>query len=415
MWIIPSNHPLYSAYAQECVASKEELSVLCNDYIKMTVVAEKEPFNKYTIQSPLPLMWRSKPLSLKIWSGKWSRVYWLQHLFGRTLKLSQQNLFTERYTDSLEDIRASHSLLPASEKEQKTPGISGPIYSESLMQLDLFGASSKTSQGTLPLATEKSDLNYKALAIKLKREYSQRKKLAHHIRESDSSSWQWPTITTSDGGSNSNSKAVTERGHGKNLIGEVRKWTTPVATDSNRETKYQQGGTALSMQVKEYWPTPTTQENAHDPEKLKARAKRLKERNNGKNGTNHSGNGCGPNLATKVNEFWPTPLGRDHKAPHGENSEKFHKRKENKRGVNLPEFLQRQWPTPTFAGNNQGSIEEWGGSGNKFRGLPDQEKSKPRENRLVLNPAWVMLLMGTTIEKTFFAWRETQSYLNQQK
>lgn len=68
----------------------------------------------------------------------------------------------------------------------------------------------------------------------------------------------WPTITASTGGSNNNSKAVKERGHGTNLQGAV-KWTTPVATDQNRNTKYQQGGTPLSMQAKN-WPTPATRD-----------------------------------------------------------------------------------------------------------------------------------------------------------
>jgi hypothetical protein len=39
-----------------------------------------------------------------------------------------------------------------------------------------------------------------------------------------------------------------------------QKWTTPVATDQNRSTKYQQGGTALSLQVKKY-PTPTANDH----------------------------------------------------------------------------------------------------------------------------------------------------------
>lgn len=41
---------------------------------------------------------------------------------------------------------------------------------------------------------------------------------------------------------------------------------------------------------------------------------------------------------------------------------------------------------------------------------PLQDNLNTHGKRPVLNPAWVMLLMGTTLEKTFFAWREMPLY-----
>jgi hypothetical protein len=405
MWIIPSSHPLYSAFAQECVASKEEL---------------KE------ISGPLDqsLMWKSSRLSLKTWSGKWKRVFWLQHLFGRMLKPSHQNSFTEKYTASLADIHVSPSVTQDLEEELKTQDISGPTFSGSLLQLDLFGVSSKTSPDISPSDLEKLDLNFRAWVTKLKREYSQRKKQALRIRENASSSSQWKTPQMSDG---EGGVMYEKTGDGHFKLRDQIHWTTPVATDSNRETKYQQGGTALSLQVKENWPTPTTMENEQDPEKFKARAKRLKERNNGKNGTKRSGNGAGTNLATKVQEElnWPTPNTMDSLPPKSEqalkNEQEF--RPGRQMVSNLRDaVINPPWPTPR-ARDHMGMTQR--GLHKPEDALPNmvqstdgqlhQDSLSTRGSRHVLNPAWVMCLMGTTLEKTFFAWQEMELSNKQRK
>jgi hypothetical protein len=93
MWIIPSNHPLYSAFAPAVVCSKEDLNEL-SDLL------------------PSRLMWRSKPFAYTTWLLRWNRVWWVQHLFGRTLKPSHHQLFTEKYTASLADIPASLLASP---------------------------------------------------------------------------------------------------------------------------------------------------------------------------------------------------------------------------------------------------------------------------------------------------------------
>jgi hypothetical protein len=41
------------------------------------------------------LLARSKPMRPRIWSQKWKRDCWMQHLFGRTVKLSQSKAFAD--------------------------------------------------------------------------------------------------------------------------------------------------------------------------------------------------------------------------------------------------------------------------------------------------------------------------------
>lgn len=177
-----------------------------------------------------------------------------------------------------------------------------------LEQLDLFGASSRTSPDTLPLATEKSDLNYKALATKLSREYLVRKRLAHHTRGKDSSSLPWSTPRV---GGQEGYKTRLERGKDMGLQGQVEYYT------------------------EKNWPTP---------------------RNSEWKGT----------------------------GPKGSKSQ-IH--------MNERDYLCAR-------------VEETDGQ-------PDPEKNNTNGKRHELNPAWVLQLMGTTIEKTFFAWREMES-LNKQ-
>lgn len=79
--------------------------------------------------------------------------------------------------------------------------------------------------------------------------------------------------------------------------------------------------------------------------------------------------------------LWPTPTSRDHKDTG------------NCENVPVNYLLGRMvklYPTPNAVTNhNNGRLDEWGGSGNPFRGTP--------EGRGSLNPAWVEWLMGFPI------------------
>jgi len=100
MWIIPSNHPLYSACAPDLVDSKEDLSELSE---------ELEQF----------VTWKTKRLPLKTWCAKWSKVLWIQHLFGRMLKPSHGNYLLEKYISSLGDIHANQQAMPVKSSEKQ--------------------------------------------------------------------------------------------------------------------------------------------------------------------------------------------------------------------------------------------------------------------------------------------------------
>lgn len=179
MWILPRNHKLSSAYAPEAWGLKEELNA--------------RQGKNFT----LPLMWRSKPLSLKTWSSKWREVLWLRHLFGRMLKPSLTEDFTKKYTASLPVIHASRSASRGKSEAQKINGTFGLIYLKSLKQLNLFGAFSKTSLGILTLDSTKWQDAFKNWAIQLKQDCLQRKKLARPRPGSGCSSthnWATPTV-----------------------------------------------------------------------------------------------------------------------------------------------------------------------------------------------------------------------------
>lgn len=352
MWIIPTNHPKYSAYAAACVDSKEASRALLEN-------------------SMLLLMWKSKPLSFKTLPRLWSRVYWIPRLFGRILKPSRQKRFTESYTASLADIPANHSALPENNKETKTLDTFGRIYSELSKQQTLFGASSKTLKDTCNWDMTKFTEAFEIWVTRLRATYLQRQKLAHHTKEQDflfsqSEPQNWGTPNTMDMLPERSEEGMekimngarkgrtwpsnlreqvnwktpttqeTEGGIMKELTGDAKyklrdqvNWTTPVATDNNRSTQYQQGGTALSLQVKK----------------------------------------------------WPTPASRDYK---GSNGDTHFQEKERPHLDQLPNAVLINGHLDPDSTNNHG----------KPHGL--------------LNPAWVAQLMGTTLEKTFFACTETE-------
>lgn len=261
-------------------------------------------------------MWRSKPLSLKIWSRKWNAVYWIRLLFGRTLKHCHVNHFEESLTSYLQDIHASHFQTQEKDEVSKTRDIYTPTLKG---QLTLFGHESvfsKMSGDTSAVVSLKSSSRWKDWVTQCVGEYSARRKQAQAIREKEFLFSQWKTPTTEDS---------SDREFARNSRGEPK----------------------LSAQAK--WPTATS---------------------NMMTGAGTQGRKGGMNLQTAVN-----------------------------------------WPTPTFGGNNSGSLQEWGGAKNPLRN-PDnfntngnmQELSKGR-----LNPLWVCQLMGTTFEKTFFVHLEIPS------
>lgn len=179
MWVIPSNHRLYSVFAQDFLDLKEDL---------------KEQSDQLESQ----LMWRSKPSLLQIWSQRWKKVFWIPHLFGRTLKRSMQESFETKLMELLEDIHVPHSVL--SEKSQGR-GTKVTYGHTSTGILELFGQGSaglKTSSTTLISDTSKSKQSWKNMVTQLRKEYTLRLKRALPTHANDYLSSLWTTPAARD-------------------------------------------------------------------------------------------------------------------------------------------------------------------------------------------------------------------------
>lgn len=324
MWIIPKNHPLYSVFAPEYVGSKEELKELSGH-----------------LESRL--MWKSKPSPVGTWLLRWNRVFWIQLLFGRMLKPSHHNIFEAKYMESLADIHANPSATQETVKVKKIHATSGRSSNSRYLQLDLFGASLKMSQGILPSDSNPLDVAWKKWVTGLRREYIQRKKLVR-------------------------------------------------LTDENG---------CLSSQ----WPTPTTRMQEEEIEKFQIRQRRLKDRHKGK-----TGNGCGPSLPVAV-KMWSTPRAS---ANENRQTKQSPSQMTGSHGRNLasdvmisslwlPESA-RDWRDSGYESAAQNRNSPCLPAAVVIYGLQEETNSntigRPREH---LNPAWVAQLMGTTLERIFFA------------
>ncbi len=228
MWILPRNYPLSSHFAQDMVASKEDLSLR-------------------GLNIEQSLMSRSKPTQLRTWQTRWKEGSYYQHLFGRILKPCQYNLFETKLTSLLAAIHVNPLAQQESDLEKKTQDTCGLTSGDTLNQLDLFDASLKTSKDTSVLDSEKSLATWKALVIKSRGEYSQRVKLALLTREKESTSWPTATVFDVTGGS-----YPTELVKGQ--------WRSKHSKDPNSPWYGAKLRDAVETAEKMNWPTPSTRD-----------------------------------------------------------------------------------------------------------------------------------------------------------
>lgn len=427
MWILPSNHPLYSAFVPESSDLNEESK-------EFWAMCERS------------LMWRSKPSLWRTWFNRWSKVYWIQHLFTRILKPSTHNRFVTRYTASLPDIRASHSASPASKKDMMIQDTFSRIYSTLLTQYDLFGASLKTSGDTSHWDMTKFTEAFEILVIQLSAEYSRRLKLARHIIENDSSSlpYGWKTPQSSDCGAPSSKRQSRETSTAYQLREQAR-WTTPQVMDMmapktekaiQKEKEMQRPGRSQLSNLRDQvipesqnlWATPRSgKTTSEDPESWNLR--------------NEAGKVSTPPLEMMAKK-WATPKAQNANSPgqHGQG------------GEDLQTMVQQKWPTPVASPNANrttknasshgkthgptlaGTVKSWmtpnsrdwkdtgQTQGNRnspnlgtLAGQHHPEQINIPGKRLVLSPLWVAQLMGMDFERTFFVRLETPSSAKQQK
>lgn len=248
-----------------------------------------------TSDSPSPsqalersVMWRGKPSRSRVWLQRWSRVPWLRRLSGLTLEPSTAARGVEQWIASLRAFPASPTAQQGSERDTSTNGQSGPPSAESSRSVSPPWCFSKTSLSFSSILSQ-SEVDYAAWVIELRREYSARAKLARRIGERDS--LLWPTAKTITGGAETRSSRALRDSGGEDLEATAMNWPSPRGSDGEKGGPNQRGShddlmlpsaaanwktpqafsfdqshlpgqNALSIQAKDWWPTPRTQEGA---------------------------------------------------------------------------------------------------------------------------------------------------------
>ena len=176
MWIIPKNLQLSSGAPDTAgfISDLNEQSQICAS----------------------SLMVRSKPSQPRIWSQKWRRDSWTQHLSGRILKPSHAKPFETEWTCLWPVIPASHFQQQESGSEPKTLATSGRTSQEQLELFALDSVSSRMSKDTSASDSAKSSETWEQSVTRRRGEYSLRLKSARLTSASASSSW--PTISVNE-------------------------------------------------------------------------------------------------------------------------------------------------------------------------------------------------------------------------
>lgn len=172
MWILPKQLHT-SAFVPDTVA-------LISDLSEQSQACE------------LSLTARSTHLPAQTWLRKLKKDSWMRLLYGRMLKPSQANAFTEKWTSFLEDIRANRSAQQASDLEKTTLDTFGHTLGNQSKRCDPQLAFSKMFTDISTLGSVMSCKIWKALVTAQCGEYSRRLKLAHAMNGSGYSSLPTP-------------------------------------------------------------------------------------------------------------------------------------------------------------------------------------------------------------------------------
>ena len=150
---------------------------------------------------------KSKPMPLQTCLRKWKRDKWFQRLCGRILKPCQWTAFETELTYSLAVIHAKDSAHQDSERAHKTRDICGDTLGDISNQLDLFGASLKTSKDIYLWDLERSLKIWRALVTRRSGEYLARVNAVRPTSASASLSWPTPRASEYKGVGPLNSKS----------------------------------------------------------------------------------------------------------------------------------------------------------------------------------------------------------------
>jgi len=247
MWIIPNNSR-FSRYVPGTAVSNSDFPGHYKDLLES-------------------LVWRSKPTPWRTWLLRLRRVRWLSRLCGRTCEPSRLRDFEDALISSLLATRASRSPSPASEKAQTIPDTFGRILHESLRQLSLFGASSRTSPDTLPSDSPQFIESYERWVTRLRQDSLQRQRSAPPTDGSGCLSW--PTATKMGQAQTAENPSPGQTG-GTTLAGAVGQWPTPnCPREHSTGLMKEWGGCHNKLRQ---WPTPNVPNRG--PETRASKAKR---------------------------------------------------------------------------------------------------------------------------------------------
>ena len=405
MWILP-NQLHISVYAPDTRA----------------LVSDSEAFSQLCEKS---LTWRGKDSLSRTWLQRWKRENWIQHLSSRTLNNSHTESFVDKWTSYLADSRANPSVVQDSVKQLMTQDTCSHTseMESGTANLELFSSrtleeSSQPRQGTENQFSNMSSENWKDWVTEQRQEYSQRKKSAHLIRESESSSLGWPTARTSDAEGGRIQTEMTDQGFkskrhrsnqtfGAKLRDAVEtheeNWVTPIANDAKgSDYGYSNGKKVnyLGGQVKN-WATPQVTDVRTDvrmPSERSAKAKK---------------GGC-KNLREEVMQpqNWPTIQASEPRQGYQDRTRGKKGNQKSLTPVVLDGLLDRanlntngksqesqQWPTPRANKVHPQITEE------NREHLANRKKSNLEEDIAghcgkatgKLNPNWVEHLMGLPV------------------
>ena len=158
------------------------------------LMSDSEAFSQAAAPS---LLARSKPSQSQTWSRRWKKNGWIRVLSGRICTPSMHDRFVAWWTSYLADSRANRSPMPVSDWLPKTRDTSGLPSSESSESADPQLSFWRTSRGSsVPRSEERRTPRFSSMSWKdwknwvtgRRQEYSARKKLAHLIDASESSS-----------------------------------------------------------------------------------------------------------------------------------------------------------------------------------------------------------------------------------
>ena len=265
MWILPKQL-LTSHFVQDTEASTLDLEAFCQG-------------------CEHALMWRSKPSQSRTWFQRCKRIGWMQLLSGATLKPSTHDHFVEKWTSSLEDSHANHSVTQGNEKVQTNLDICSQILNESSWSVSQESSFSKMSKGLFMPSTEELNNRFSTMSLEdwnlwvteQRQVYLARKNASIRTGVRESSSQGWPTPRTSDtvGGQ----QELDERGQRVSATTGLRygaklstfvNWATPQVTDSTRDNQIRKpedltdaakkGGCKNLREDVQKWATPSTME-----------------------------------------------------------------------------------------------------------------------------------------------------------